>query len=131
MVARYTCSRLDLLAPHELPEIALKALRRFKHLCSTVCAWAFQVGLSSKTMPKKVAVLESEMSSLPILSLTLASILFLRKRTACDLLVNNLKPSVCILGDLHATFSERDVVVLREQLLAFQENVNLHALTGL
>ena len=92
MVARYTCSRLDLLAPHELQEIALKALRRFKHLCSTACAWALQVSLSSKTMPRKVAVLESERSSLPILSLTLASILFLRKRSACDLLVDNLKP---------------------------------------
>ena len=43
-------------------------------------------------MPKKVAVLESERSSLPILSLTLASILFLRKRTACDLLEDNLEP---------------------------------------
>ena len=64
-----------------------------------------------KTMPKKVAVLESERSSWPILSLTLASILFLRKRTACDLLVDILKPlAIKNLAISFSCFYMRDII---------------------
>ena len=105
MVARCTCSRLDILAPHELPDIALKALNIFVLL--------FERGrskLTSRLTPKKVAVLESERSSLPILSLTLASILFLWKRIACDLLVDILKPLNKNLAVSFSCFCMRDVI---------------------